>query len=121
MALIIWILPIQVFRTTVVLVVMGAIGFVVFLRQLAAESGAPPDATRRARTSTSRRLVERLRSACGAAVAAVPVEHDLVRPHAVVESPCGLLERPFEAGIGERLDLPAVVADEVMMVLAVQV
>ena len=44
MALIIWILPIQVFRTTVVLVVMGVIGFVVFLRQLAAESGAPPDA-----------------------------------------------------------------------------
>ena len=38
MLLIIWILPIQMFRTTVVLVVAAAIGFVVFRRQLAAES-----------------------------------------------------------------------------------
>jgi hypothetical protein len=44
MAAIIWILPIQVFRTTLILVVMGVIGFVVFLRQLAAESGAAPEA-----------------------------------------------------------------------------
>ena len=44
MAAIIWILPIQVFRTTLILVVMGAIGFVVFLRQLAAESAAVPEA-----------------------------------------------------------------------------
>jgi hypothetical protein len=44
MALIIWVLPIQVFKTTVILVVMGVIGFVVFRRQLAAESGALPDA-----------------------------------------------------------------------------
>jgi len=44
MALIIWVLPIQVFRTTLILVVMGVIGFVVFRRQLAAESGALPDA-----------------------------------------------------------------------------
>ncbi len=41
MLLIIWILPIQVFRTTAVLVVAAVIGFVVFLRQLAAESPAP--------------------------------------------------------------------------------
>ena len=41
MLLIVWILPIQVFRTTVVLVVAAAIGFVIFLRQLAAESPAP--------------------------------------------------------------------------------
>ena len=44
MVAIIWILPIQVFRTTLILVVMGVIGFVVFLRQLAAESGAAPEA-----------------------------------------------------------------------------
>jgi hypothetical protein len=42
MLLIIWILPLQVFRTTVVLVIASAIGFVIFLRQLAAESPAPP-------------------------------------------------------------------------------
>ena len=41
MLLIIWILPIQVFRTTAVLVVASAIGFVIFRRQLAAESPAP--------------------------------------------------------------------------------
>jgi hypothetical protein len=41
MLLIVWILPIQVFRTTAVLVVAAAIGFVIFLRQLAAESPAP--------------------------------------------------------------------------------
>ena len=44
MLLIIWILPIQVFRTTAVLVVASAIGFVIFLRQLAAESPAPAPA-----------------------------------------------------------------------------
>ena len=44
MLLIIWILPIQVFRTTAVLVVAAAIGFVVFLRQLKAESPAPAPA-----------------------------------------------------------------------------
>jgi hypothetical protein len=48
MALLIWVLPIQVFRTTVILVVLGAIGFEVFRRQLAAESAALPDADRRA-------------------------------------------------------------------------
>jgi hypothetical protein len=41
MLLIIWLLPIEVFRTTVVLVIASAIGFVIFLRQLAAESPAP--------------------------------------------------------------------------------
>ena len=40
MVLLIWILPIQMFRTTVVLVVASAIGYVVFLRQLAREGGA---------------------------------------------------------------------------------
>ena len=44
MLLLIWLLPIQVFRTTVVLVVASAIGFVVFLRQLKAESPAPAPA-----------------------------------------------------------------------------
>jgi hypothetical protein len=44
MALIVWILPIQVFRTTVVLVVAGAIGFVILRRQVVAELAAasPP-------------------------------------------------------------------------------
>jgi hypothetical protein len=40
MVLLIWILPIQMFRTTAVLVVASAIGYVVFLRQLAAEGSA---------------------------------------------------------------------------------
>jgi hypothetical protein len=44
MAVIVWILPIEVFRTTLVLVVLGAIGFEVFRRQLAAESAAAKDA-----------------------------------------------------------------------------
>ena len=44
MLLLIWVLPIQVFRTTAVLVVAAAIGFVIFLRQLAAESPAPAPA-----------------------------------------------------------------------------
>ncbi len=44
MLLLIWILPIQVFRTTAILVIAAAIGFVVFLRQLAAESPAPAPA-----------------------------------------------------------------------------
>ena len=37
MVLIIWILPIQVFRTTVVLVVAGAIGFLILRRQVVSE------------------------------------------------------------------------------------
>jgi len=41
MALIIWILPIQVFRTTVILIVAGAIGFEVLRRQAATETSAP--------------------------------------------------------------------------------
>ena len=44
MLLLIWLLPIQVFRTTAVLVVAAAIGYVVFLRQLKAESPAPAPA-----------------------------------------------------------------------------
>ena len=55
MALILWALPIQVFRTSVILVVLGAIGFYVLRRQVLAETGrdelppvvppppAPPD------------------------------------------------------------------------------
>jgi hypothetical protein len=41
MLLILWILPIEVFRTSVVLVVAALIGYIVFLRQLAKESPAP--------------------------------------------------------------------------------
>jgi hypothetical protein len=37
-----WILPIQMFRTTAILVVGSAIGFVVFRRQVAAETTVPP-------------------------------------------------------------------------------
>jgi hypothetical protein len=40
MALIVWALPIQVFRTTVILVVLGAIGFFVLRRQVLAETAA---------------------------------------------------------------------------------
>ena len=40
MALIIWLLPIQVFRTTVILVVLGAAGFWVLRRQVVAETAA---------------------------------------------------------------------------------
>ncbi len=46
MVLLIWILPIQMFRTTVVLVVASAIGYVVFLRQLAAEGHEPETVAR---------------------------------------------------------------------------
>jgi len=38
--------------------------------------------------------------------------------HSDVETARGLLERLLEPGIGERLDVPAVVADQVMVVLA---
>jgi hypothetical protein len=41
MLLILWILPIEVFRTSVVLVVAALIGYIVFLRQLAKESPPP--------------------------------------------------------------------------------
>ena len=46
MVLIIWILPIQVFRTTVVLVVFGAIGFLILRRQVVKElaEASPPSA-----------------------------------------------------------------------------
>jgi hypothetical protein len=37
MALIVWALPIQVFRTTVILVVLGAIGFFILRRQVLAQ------------------------------------------------------------------------------------
>jgi len=42
MALIIWVLPIQVFRTTLLLIVAGAIGFEVLRRRIAAEAALPP-------------------------------------------------------------------------------
>jgi hypothetical protein len=42
MAVIVWALPIQVFRTTVILVVLGAIGFYVLRRQVLAETAAEP-------------------------------------------------------------------------------
>jgi hypothetical protein len=44
MLLIIWLLPIQVFRTTLVLVVAGAIGFVVLRRQVVSELVADREA-----------------------------------------------------------------------------
>ncbi len=45
MILIVWILPIQMFRTTVVLWVAAAIGFFILLRQLEAETAELPPAT----------------------------------------------------------------------------
>ena len=39
--------------------------------------------------------------------------------HAVLQASCHVVERPLEAWVGERLDLAARVADEVMMMLAV--
>jgi hypothetical protein len=44
MAVIVWILPLQVFRTTVLLIFASAIGFEVLKRQLAAEATTPDDA-----------------------------------------------------------------------------
>jgi hypothetical protein len=51
MALILWALPVQVFRTSVILVVLGAIGFFILRRQVLAETAtdapaveAPPPA-----------------------------------------------------------------------------
>ncbi len=43
MVLLVWILPMQMFRTTVILVVASAIGFVVFQRQVAAEAASDVD------------------------------------------------------------------------------
>ena len=128
MVLIVWILPIQMFRTTAILVVASAIGFVVFRRQVAAEAPGPAAAggrralrrpTRPRRPTRARLRSRRCRG--GAAVAAVAVEHDLVGAHADVEAARGPLERLLEAGIRKRLHLPAVVADQVMVVLPVQV
>ena len=45
MAVIIWILPIQVFRTTVILIVAGAIGFELLRRQAATEASAAAEDT----------------------------------------------------------------------------
>ena len=80
-----------------------------------------PDAAEPRPAARRRRVEAPARSASGAAVAAAPVQHDLVRPHAVVEPLRRLLERLLEAGVEERLDLAAVVADEVVVVLAAQV
>jgi hypothetical protein len=44
------------------------------------------------------------------------VKHDLVRAHPVWKSARRFLERLFEVGIRKRLDLPAPVADQVMVV-----
>lgn len=49
------------------------------------------------------------------------VKHDLVRRHAVVEPSCSLLEGLLEAGVGERLHLPARVTNEVMVMVAARV
>ena len=40
--MLLWILPIQMFRTTAVLVIAAAIGFVVLRRQMAAETRVAP-------------------------------------------------------------------------------
>jgi len=49
------------------------------------------------------------------------VEHDFVGAHADLEAARSPFERVLEAGIGERLHLAAVVADQVMVVLAARV
>jgi hypothetical protein len=43
MLLLIWILPLQMFRTTAVLVVAGVVGFALLRRQVAAETGEAPE------------------------------------------------------------------------------
>ena len=48
MAIIIWILPIQIFRTTAILVVLGAIGFAVFRHQVQMEEAATAGAVEEA-------------------------------------------------------------------------
>lgn len=53
----------------------------------------------------------------GRAVAAGAVEDDVVALDRVAGSPPQQAERALELRVGERLDLPAVVADEVMVVL----
>lgn len=49
------------------------------------------------------------------------MQHDLVGAHPDLEAARGALERLLEAGIRERLHLPAVVAHQVMVVLATRV
>jgi hypothetical protein len=49
------------------------------------------------------------------------VKHDLVCAHSHLEPARSPFQRLLEAGIREWLNLPAVVADQVMMVLAVRV
>ena len=53
MGLIVWALPIQVFRTSVILVVLGAIGFYVLRRQVLAETAAAEPAPRRGAATTA--------------------------------------------------------------------
>jgi zinc transport system substrate-binding protein len=55
-----------------------------------------------------------------AAVAALPAQDDLMRVDAVAESPRGANDRLLERGVRERLDLPAVATDDVVMVIAVR-
>jgi hypothetical protein len=54
----------------------------------------------------------------GAAVEARAAKYNVVRADLVLEPAPDPLERPFEWGVGERLNPPAVVADEMVMVLA---
>ena len=147
MLVLIGILPIQMFRTTAILVVAGAIGFFVLRRQVEFESEAPavvaPPApvdvdsepqyawgvspalsedTPESRPSAGSRKPTLLRTSetlCGGAltVPAVAVEDNLVCVEADGKTPRSLLERAFEVGIGERLDLAAIVTDEMMMVM----
>ena len=51
------------------------------------------------------------------AILAGAAQHDVVRGHDVPASVCDALDRGLEGGILERLDLPAVVAHEVVVMV----
>ena len=57
----------------------------------------------------------------GSAVAAGAAEDDVMAGDGVAGSALDLVQRPLELVVGERFDLAAVVADEVVMVLSVRV
>src|SRR6266516_7899322 len=69
---------------------------------------------RRSPTSTGRR------SGSGCAVGARAGEHDLVLVDVIAESIRDAVDRALEPRVGERLDLAAVAADEVMVVVSVR-
>ena len=118
--LILWILPIVVFRTSVVLVIAVCDR----LLHLPAPTGAgvacsvARGASRTARSTTGGRELAQVGRT---AVVATAVEHDLVGAHPVVEAARCLRQCLLETGVGERLDLPALVADEMVVILPVEV